>query len=749
MDSHRIAHVRRIADGFAVHDLESHLRGTAARACRFAAGFGGDEWAALAGKWHDLGKYSEEFQRYIESASGYEREQAHIENENVPGRVDHSTAGAIHAVKTLGPPGRMLAYLIAGHHAGLPDWEKLEPDTGSGLRERLANIHRYEAAISGKPPDDILAGEAPRFTPPGGREGFSLWARMLFSCLADADFLDTEAFMDEEKRAQRGGWSQLTELRDRFDTHMAQFQREVPDTPVNRLRAEILADCRAAARRTPGIFSLTVPTGGGKTLSGMAFALDHAIAHRQRRIIHVIPYTSIIEQTAAVFRDIFGEAVIEHHSNLDPDRETARSRLAAENWDAPIIVTTSVQLFESLFAARPGRCRKLHNLVGSIIVLDEVQLLPPAFLQPILDVLNLLTQYYGVTLVLSTATQPALGSRKDTFGRTRLRGLEQVSEIVPDPEHLYRKLERVRVHFPENLQRPQEWPAIAERLKQHKSVLAIVNTRRHARELHALMPAGTHHLSALMCGAHRSAVIREIKEKLQAGKPVRVVSTQLVEAGVDMDFPVVYRALAGLDAIAQAAGRCNREGLLEKGDLHVFVPPEAPPPGVLRRAAAKTLSVLATTQEVPLSQANFHRFFELFYDDCDLDKEKINGLLTPERDARDPIRVQFRTAAKKFRIIDDTGVNVLVRYRRFEEDDEVDMLLNILGGEGPSRWLMRKLQRYSVNVSRFHFDRLKDEFLVEEVWPDIWAQAEGAPLYDLTLGLRLGDAEPAAKDLVV
>ncbi len=736
-----LAHVRPLEkDGWAEHSLRQHLECVAERAVLFSALFSGGEWAALAGKWHDLGKFNAEFQSYIRGASGYE---AHIEG--APGRVDHSTAGAIHAVETLGPPGCILAYLIAGHHAGLPDWEKLEEGTGGSLHERLQRKDLLEKTLAADIPQALLQAEAPPLNIPGGRAGFALWVRLLFSCLVDADFLDTEAFMDEGRAEVRGDFPALDALRDRFDLYMDILMQGAPDTPVNRLRADILRQCRERASHAPGFFSLTVPTGGGKTLSGMAFALDHAIAHGKRRIIHVIPYTSIIEQTADIFRGIFGEAVIEHHSSLDPDRETTRSRLAAENWDAPVIVTTSVQFFESLFAARTSRCRKLHNLVDSVVLLDEAQLLPPAFLQPILDALNMLVEHYGVTVVLSTATQPALETRRDSFGKTRLRGLENTREIIDDPDALYAALERVQVRLPTDLNVGQDWPNIAEKTARHDSILAIVNTRRQARELHALLPPGTIHLSALMCGQHRSDVIACIKERLAHGEPVRVVSTQLVEAGVDLDFPVVYRALAGLDSIAQAAGRCNREGRLECGEVVVFVPPEPPPPGVMRRAAAKAVSVLAGNGEDPLARRNFSTFFRLFYDDTELDDKGINRLLTPG----DGLEVQFRTAAKRFRIIDDTGQAVLVRYHGDEDDREIDVLLNTLRSEGPSRWLMRKLQRYSVNVSDWHFRQLQNDTQIEEIHPGIWAQMAGTTIYDPVLGLALTTDMPSASELVI
>ncbi len=740
-----IAHVRRdeASENWIEHPLVEHLESVASLGGTFAQPFSSARWAELAGRWHDLGKFNPEFQNYIRRESGYEREQAHLEGG--PGRVDHSTAGAIHAVKTLGLPGRILAYLIAGHHAGLPDWERLEEGTGSALRERLQRKDLLEKALMAEIPPELLQAEMPPLDIPGRRAGFALWVRMLFSCLVDADFLDTEAFMDDERAGLRGGYPDLESLRARFDRHMDSLMEAAPDSPVNRLRGDILRQCRERAADAPGFFSLTVPTGGGKTLSGMAFALDHAIRHGKRRIVHVIPYTSIIEQTADIFRGIFGEAVIEHHSSLDPDRETARSRLATENWDAPVIVTTSVQFFESLFAARTSRCRKLHNLVNSVVVLDEAQLLPPAFLQPILDALNLLVEHYGVTVVLSTATQPALETRRDSFGKTRLRGLDKVREIINDPDALYAALERVRVRLPDDLNTGRDWPAIADEIARHDSVLAIVNTRRQARELHALLPPDTIHLSALMCGQHRSDVIADIKRRLADGEPVRVVSTQLVEAGVDLDFPVVYRALAGLDSIAQAAGRCNREGRLERGEVVVFVPPEPAPPGVMRRAAAKTVSVLATNGGDPLARGNFSHFFRLFYDEAELDEKEIGRLLTPG----DGLEVQFRTAARRFRIIDETGQAVLVRYYRDEDDREIDLLLNTLRTEGPSRWLMRKLQRYSVNASDWHFRQLQDDCQIEEIHPGIWAQMEGTTIYDPVLGLALETDAPSASDLVI
>ncbi len=587
------------------HALREHLFGTAERAAEFAAVFGFRQWGRLAGLWHDLGKYAPAFQKKLEAAAD---EDAHLE---AVARVDHSTAGALHAVGRFQKAGRLLAYIAAGHHAGLPDWAS--DRTGNrALVQRLADIQRLEEAKAGGIPEDVLAQPFPVEKPRGLDPAF--WVRMLFSCVVDADFLDTEAFFDPERAGARTTYPALSELKAPFEAYMARKQAAAPNTPVNRIRKAIFERCVEQAGASPGCFSLTVPTGGGKTLSSMAFALHHAAIHGHRRVIYVIPYTSIIEQTADQFRAIFGDAVVEHHSNLDPGDEkleNTRSRLACENWDAPLVVTTSVQFFESLFAARPGRCRKLHNVAGSMVILDEAQLLPPEFLRPILFVLDELRTHYGVTLLLSTATQPALGPH--TSSGFVFDGLEGIREIVPDPAALSRDLQRVEVRRSDKLGQALEWEELARCLAEHPSVLCIVNRRDDARRLWSLMPEGTFHLSALMCGAHRSRRIAEIKSRLAAGQPTRVISTQLVEAGVDLDFPVVYRAMAGLDSIAQAAGRCNREGLLARGTVVVFTPPTQPPAGVLRHAAEVGERLLAQETADPLAPERFTAFFRELY----------------------------------------------------------------------------------------------------------------------------------------
>ena len=746
MDKRPIAHAAKNKNGDwrEPHDLEDHLRGVSELGARHASSFGSAEWVHLAGLWHDLGKYRARFQNYIRLASGFEAD-AHIKGE--AGKAPHSTAGAVLACDRFGPAGRVLAYLIAGHHAGLYDWNS-ENDSLEYRLNLPDSRKELDEALAACPPDELL--DTTGFDPnlkaiPGGSAGFARWVRMLFSALVDADFLDTERYMNPERFDQRGKLPTLKDLLPLFDQYMTELSAKAVPSEVNRLRANILGQCQAKAQEAPGLFSLTVPTGGGKTLSSLAFGLEHAVKHHKQRIIYVIPYTSIIEQTADIFRGIFGDAVIEHHSNAeaDPGQETSQSRLACENWDAPIVVTTNVQFFESLFAAKTSRCRKLHNIVDSVVVLDEAQLLPPEFLQPILDTLNLLTKRYGVTVVLSTATQPALSTREYFDARQNLRGLDDVREIIADPDDLYRRLERVDVRLPADWHAPTDWGTLAQNLSRHDSVLAVVNRRNDARELWQRMPDGTLHLSALMCGAHRSRVIRDIKVRLKAGVPTRVISTQLVEAGVDVDFPVVYRALAGLDSVAQAAGRCNREGRLAKGQVVVFIPPKPAPPGLLRKGEDACRDVLHGHDRHSLERALFSLYFERLYHACDLDEQRIADLLKVDGQT---LAVNFRTAAEKFRLIrDEDSVPVIVRYSG--EGSEAEKWITTLSKEGPQRWLMRKLQRYTVNIHRRDAARLVDQGDIKETIPGLYVQVSDW-LYHPDLGFNSDGTPPTSTSVI-
>jgi CRISPR-associated endonuclease/helicase Cas3 len=726
-----LAHVREIQAGYwEEHILEEHLRAVAQLADQFASVFGSGDWAHLAGLWHDLGKYRPAFQHYIRSASGYDPD-AHIETAR--GKVDHSTAGALYACKQLGLEGRVLAYLIAGHHAGLPDWQSAEAGR-KALAQRLEQQPLLDETLAQPIPVTILEASPPTSRPNG--TDHALWIRMLFSCLVDADFLDTESFMDGGRAATRVGYPALNDLLPRFKRHMQRLQERAEDTPVNRLRAEILKRCQEQAAQMPGLFSLTVPTGGGKTLSSLAFALHHAQSYGKRRIIYVIPYTSIIEQTANVFRQIFGDSVLEHHSNLDSDHENIRSRLACENWDAPVVVTTAVQFFESLFAARTSRVRKLHNIINSVVVLDEAQLLPPDFLRPILHIIKELEKNYQVSFVLCTATQPALESREG-FDNS-FDGLESVREIIENPRSLHDALHRVEVTIPDDLHAGTTWEDLAQELQAHESVLCIVDRRDDCRTLHRLMPKGTLHLSGLMCGQHRSEAIAEIKQRLKAKEAVRVISTQLVEAGVDIDFPVVYRALTGLDSIAQAAGRCNREGLLKgKGKVVVFVPPKQAPVGHLRQAQDCGRQILQQRPADLLASENFLTYFRQLYWKKGAEGLDRQGILKYLK-LNGKLHFLFSSAAAKFRLIDETQqAPVIVRY--MEGIDLVEQLRH----RGPDRKLLRQLQRYVVNLPRYQHQVLLNQGDIHEVHPGLFIQAHDG-LYHQDLGL-LGD-DPAYYD---
>jgi CRISPR-associated endonuclease/helicase Cas3 len=718
------------------HALTDHLQAVA----DLAASCAPDDarpWAHLAGLWHDLGKFRPGFQRYIG-----QDENAHIEGRGVGQRdKSHSAAGAMQALQSLkqsfGEPGRqagwLLAHLIAAHHAGLYDASDLKDrllgggkvDSDREHREAVAACITHAPALLELP--GALNPKVMLSSIPGLREGEplaqALWLRMLFSALVDADFLDTEAYLNRSRAERRAGFAPLADYLARLDAHLDGMAVHVHaagrgDDTVMRARAQVLADCRAAAMQPPGVFSLQVPTGGGKTLASLAFALRHAVAHGLERVIVAIPYTSIVEQTADVLAGIFGrDGFVEHHSQTDSAAaaETARSRLACENWDAPLIVTTNVQLFESLFAARTSRCRKLHRVQRSVIVLDEAQTLPPPFLQPTLDALRLLVHHYGVTLVSCTATQPVLSDITRFDARASLRGLtsgdDRPREIVQSVQPLYEGLQRVRLQWPADLHAPEEISALATRLANERAVLAIVNTRRDASELvralDAAAPDGeaTVHLSAAMCGQHRADVIAEIRRRLDERRhgdtrPLRVVATQLVEAGVDIDFPVVWRALAGLDAIAQAAGRCNREGRLGPGGgrVAVFVRPIPPTLTALVRAAQATRSVLGQARPEVLPPNLFSEYFRHWYSQFQLDEKQVLPMLKPSPD----FDLRLDSAAKAYRLIDDKDqVAVVVPYAaQAGPDERMSQALQALKAGSAERWHLRTLQRAVVQARR-------------------------------------------------
>jgi CRISPR-associated endonuclease/helicase Cas3 len=734
--SQKIAHVMKNEDGswIPIHVLIDHLQGVAEKAKIFCETFSSGDWGYAAGIAHDVGKETQQWQKYICRKSGYD-EEAHFEG--CSGKLEHSCHGAKLAEELFGKGiGRILAYCIAGHHAGLPDWCSDEAGALSALCYRLQHTTTDQISSELK---DVVSNKNPSSLPrkfDGGLD-ISLWIRMVFSSLVDADFLDTEAYMNEEKSLQRGGYLPLATLLERFNLYMADKSASADTTPINAIRNDVLADCRSAAMNAQGHFSLTVPTGGGKTLSSLAFALEHAVKYKLNRIIYVIPYTSIIEQNAEVFRDAVGDdQIIEHHSNLNENEFSDKVRLSAENWDAPIVVTTSVQFFESLFAAKPGRCRKLHNIAGSVIILDEAQLVPTEYLAPILQTMNLLSRHYKISFVVSTATQPAFESREN------FKGLNSVREIVGDVKRLYTNLKRVEAETPQNWSKPTSWEELSTELAQEESVLCIVSDRKSCRELHELMPKGTYHLSALMCGQHRNEVIAEIKKNLKERMPVQVISTQLVEAGVDIDFPVVYRALAGIDSIAQAAGRCNREGTLAgKGRVVIFVPPKKAPPGILRKAEETTLSMFKSGCDDLLEHSVFEQFFtEIYWKVNSLDSKNIIKLLTPDQQE---CGIQFRTAAEKFHIIDTKmQKTILVRY------GEGEKLVEELKCNGSKRWLLRKLQRYSVNIYNRDFMKMLSVGAIEEIVPGLFATTTQMQ-YDKIVGLLVDELPDSPETFIL
>ncbi len=682
------AHSRAGEDQSTWEPLDRHLREVADLAKHLSQAFDSGDWGYLAGLWHDVGKYRQEFQDRIRGSGE---------------KAEHAAAGAALAAELRATPA---AFAIAGHHAGLANRVARNHTTRRSLLETVDVGKPMLARIRSAIPLEIghlTAPAPPAFLaslPPGdaATRAQEMWTRFLFSALIDADRLATERFYSPDRRPDAKHFDSMSRLRERLDQHLSNFR---PDSTVNVMRAAVLRHCVSAASQPPGFFSLTVPTGGGKTLSSLAFGLEHAETHGLRRVIVVIPYTSIIEQTAQVFAAALGpDNVIEHHSAFDEsdakeeasERETRR-RLAIENWDAPVIVTTTVQFFETLFSDHPSRCRKLHNVARSVVIVDEAQALPASFLTCLLDGMKELVRGYGCSLVLATATQPALGKR-DALPD----GLENVHEIIGDPVALAESLERVDVRWPASPSQPIPYDHVAGEMIAHERVLAIVHTRRDARRLATLMPAeGRFHLSALMCASHRTEVLRTIKDTLRGrGGPCRLVATQLIEAGVDVDFPVVYRALGGLDSMAQAAGRCNREGVLRgpdgspvRGQFVVFAAETEPPPGA-RAGLAVTTGLLASHgQSLSISdQQHLSEYFRAYYQTQNRDAKSV----MPER-----AEFNFATVGSKMRLIDD-GFSHPVAVPWGDGPERIRALVDCITFGKRARSALRALQPFLVQV---------------------------------------------------
>lgn len=647
--------------------VKEHLQGTAKLAEKFAAKFGSADWGYYCGLLHDIGKYSSEFQRKIQ--------------ENPDLRVDHSTAGA-QVSNELGAYYSLMSYCIAGHHAGLPDCGRkgVSASLLGRLEKKVCDYSEYKKEI------EIPKITTEPFAPEQVADfdfSLSTFIRMLYSCLVDADFLDTEQFMSGGA-AQRDSGENMENLLLRFKEHIATWLEDWDDRTINGRRSEILRNCLEQGKSYKGLFQLTVPTGGGKTISSMAFALQHAVKNQMDRIIYVIPYTSIIEQNAQVFREILGnENVLENHSNVDYEssEEFKPMQLAAENWDKPIVVTTNVQFFESLYANKSSKCRKLHNIANSVIIFDEAQMLPTNYLKPCIAIMEELLQRYGTSIVLCTATQPAL--------LPFFHGKQTVRELCPRREEQFQFFERVTY---QNMGTVTEENMI-ESLCQEGQVLCIVNTRKRAQRLYEqLRGEGIYHLSTSMYPLHRRRVLNEIRSRIkEKDKKCIVISTSLVEAGVDLDFKSVYRELAGVDSIIQAAGRCNRNGNRDKKEsvVHMFQWEDKEHIPGQQQQIDTTKSLLAEGKDITTLEHITEYFRRLYH---------IRGGSLDKKDILDKFKdrdYHFATVAREFNLIEENSVTVYVN-----REPEAEELLQEIRQKGLTKGLMRKAGKYCVNVYR-------------------------------------------------
>lgn len=656
--------------------IEAHLKGTGELAETFAAEFGAAANGKLCGLAHDIGKYSDEFQLRLRGGK----------------KVDHATAGAIECFKI---KAAFEAVCVIGHHSGLPNVGHKDADTtesqtffGRKLRAEQGGIPDYRKNWNGH-----IALPQDYFRPSGRGFATAFYIRMLYSCLVDADYIDTETFMNGD--AGRGNYEPLSALCDKLTAYISKWNN--PTREIDILRQKILNSCIEKASAPRGIFSLTVPTGGGKTVASMAFALNHAVANSMKRIIYVIPYTSIIEQNAKVFRDILGqENVVEHHSSVsyelseNADELEYRSALATENWDAPVIVTTAVQFFESLYANRSSKCRKLHNIANSVIIFDEAQMIPSNNLRPCVAAIAELVRAYNATAVLCTATQPAIDGMLLEYSKK-----ESVVELCPDVDGMFEKFRRTSFEKEGRLTTDE----LVSRLESQQQVLCIVNTRKFAQEVYEALPSeGRFHLSTLMCPVHRKQKLDEIRERLKNGQICRVVSTSLIEAGVDVDFPRVFREMAGLDSILQAAGRCNREGKrsAESSIVTVFESENKVNKLIAVNRDAAEETVRDWTQ--PNTTSTIERYFKAYRDF--LRNDDKSGVITASEKGISGCGLPFEWIAKEFKLIDQ---NTFAVYIPIGEGKE--LVSRLREGER-SRGLYRRAGMYSVSIYENHFNAL-------------------------------------------
>ncbi len=704
------------------HPLAKHLQNVGDKAREFAEPLLADA-AQQAGLLHDLGKYRMPFQKYLEG-----ERSASVE-------THHAVYGAALAFKRgwLGP-----AFSIAGHHAGLHDMSDLQELVCGEKYDAMNCLSPLKGLFEselGKIPNQL---NEPEFANPEKDKAITeFYVRMLFSCLVDADFLDTEQFKTGHER-QPLKLDPETLLK-RLQAHQDKFNSS---SELNMLRNSVFQDCLTKAAEPRGFFSLTVPTGGGKTLSGMAFALEHARRHEMQRVIVVIPYLSIIEQNAAEYRKILDPKndgiVIEHHSavgakNDVEERGPIPEELAAENWDGPVIVTTSVQFIESLFSNRASKCRKLHNVANSVVLLDEVQTLPSHLLNPLLHVLRDLMEHYRTSFVFSTATQPAFGR-----GVSLPNGLaeNEVQEITSQPEELFRKLERVVYEVRSS---PNNWSELAEEWTSKPQILGVVNTRRQAVEWWKLLRGqrkeGVLHLSSAMCAEHRAEVLKEAQRRLENNERCWLVATQVIEAGVDIDFPLVYRALGPLDSIVQAAGRCNREGFLSgKGRVVVFQPTDAKLPGGVYRVATEITARLIkqlSKEDLSANPSLFSRYFSELFQYVPTDhKHRRQCSIQEDREA-----LRFREVARKAKVISDDTQTVIAPRKKAMEKVAAIREGNQTSGPRFFREDLRDLQRFMVNLQTRDFQKLDAMGLLCPLLPGMELRVLDTAAYHEHLGV--------------
>ncbi len=730
--------------------LAVHLANVAHIASAFGQHFGLGNEAALAGWLHDLGKYRSEFQDYLNGLRSSSPE------------TQHAAYGAVWAFER---QQLLQAFVVAGHHSGLHDIAELQAISAKqvlGLPSALVNsIERHLAEcppLEPLPEPDFIVSGA---TSDDQSMRTDMAVRMLFSCLIDADRLDSASWPS----------TPAPDMPLNADALLARVEAErrrkadaAPDGPLKTRRNAVFDACVEKGVMHQGFFSLTVPTGGGKTLSAMAFALAHARQHHLRRVIVVIPYLSIIEQNAAEYSRVLGrDVVLENHSAVKPrmdanDEERDALELAAENWDSPVVVTTSVQFIESLLSAQPSRCRKLHRIAHSVVIFDEVQTMPSHLLAPVFSVFRELVRQYGVSFVFSSATQPAFlksSSLPDGFTAGELR------PIIDDPAQLFRDLRRVDYHLPAK-DASIDWPHLAAQMTtpEHSQSLCVVNLTAHAAtlwdRLRSALPESQHktlfHLSSAMCAAHRLRVIQLIRWLLRNGHPCRVVSTQLIEAGVDVDFPIVWRALGPLDSIVQTAGRCNREGRFERGEVNVFRPAEHKIPGGVYRAATEQASVavarftdLETAEEsLATDPSIFTAYFHSLYSVITTDR-KIDGTTIQE----DRLELKFRTVGEKAKVIDNEGQPVIAPFGAGKRIVQAIRERQTAPGEPRfTRDDMRRLQRYTVNVRQRNFDELLHLQLIKPLLPNLNIHVLDPSCYHTQLGLVMPGNLPI-QDMIV